>query len=54
MDYTVLWSGDGVLVIGIAAVLPRAEARLLLRAAVCEAAAQWLQALPLANGQKGL
>ncbi|MBW3511500.1 4'-phosphopantetheinyl transferase superfamily protein [Janthinobacterium sp. NKUCC06_STL] len=38
-----LWSGDGVLVIGIAAVLPRAEARLRIRAAVCEAAAQWLK-----------
>lgn len=43
MDSTVLWSGDGVLVIGIAAVLPRAEARLRIRAAVCEAAAQWLK-----------
>ncbi|QYG08472.1 4'-phosphopantetheinyl transferase superfamily protein [Janthinobacterium sp. PAMC25594] len=43
MDATVLWSGDDVLVIGIAAVLPRAEARQRLRAAVREAAAQWLQ-----------
>ena len=43
MDSTVLWSGDGVLVIGIAAVLPRAEARLRIRAAVREAAAQWLK-----------
>ncbi|MNK70883.1 4'-phosphopantetheinyl transferase superfamily protein [compost metagenome] len=43
MDSTVLWSGDGVLVIGIAAVLPRAEARLRIRAAVCEAVAQWLK-----------
>ncbi|MEG2963246.1 MAG: hypothetical protein RR860_11205 [Janthinobacterium sp.] len=41
MDATVLWSGDGVLVIGIAAVLPRAEARLRIRAAVREAAARW-------------
>ncbi|MGK5005052.1 4'-phosphopantetheinyl transferase family protein [Janthinobacterium sp. LB2P70] len=38
-----LLSGDGVLVIGIAAVLPRAEARLCIRAAVREAAAQWLK-----------
>ena len=43
MDATVLWSGDGVLVIGIAAVLPRAEARQRLRAAVRAAVAQWLQ-----------
>ena len=43
MDYTVLWSGDGVLVIGIAAVLPRAEARLRIRAAAREAVAQWLE-----------
>ena len=43
MDYTVLWSGDGVLVIGIAAVLPRWEARLRIRAAVRAAAAQWLK-----------
>ncbi len=42
MDFTVLWSADGVLVIGIAAVLPRAEARLRIRAAVREAAARWL------------
>ncbi|MGK5036716.1 4'-phosphopantetheinyl transferase family protein [Janthinobacterium sp. LB3P118] len=42
MDSTVLWSGDGVLVIGIAAVLPRAQARQRIRAAVREAAAQWL------------
>ncbi|MDN2674301.1 4'-phosphopantetheinyl transferase superfamily protein [Janthinobacterium sp. SUN026] len=38
-----LWSGNGVLVIGIAAVLPRAEARLRIRAAVREALAQWLK-----------
>ncbi|WP_338681736.1 4'-phosphopantetheinyl transferase superfamily protein [Janthinobacterium sp. TB1-E2] len=38
-----LWSGDGVLVIGIAAVLPRLEARLRIRAAVREAAAHWLK-----------
>lgn len=43
MDATVLWSSDGVLVIGIAAVLPRLEARLRIRAAVREAAAQWLK-----------
>lgn len=43
MAFTVLWSGDGVVVIGVAAVLPRAEARLRIRAAVCEAAAQWLK-----------
>ncbi|PIG26232.1 4'-phosphopantetheinyl transferase [Janthinobacterium sp. 35] len=43
MDATVLWSGDGVLVIGIAAVLPRWEARLRIRAAVRAAAAQWLK-----------
>lgn len=41
MDFTVLWAGDGMLVIGIAAVLPRAEARLRIRAAVRAAAAQW-------------
>ncbi|MGK5059811.1 4'-phosphopantetheinyl transferase family protein [Janthinobacterium sp. LB2P49] len=38
-----LWSGDGVLVIGVAAALPRAEARLRIRAAVREAAARWLK-----------
>ncbi|MEF2267838.1 4'-phosphopantetheinyl transferase superfamily protein [Janthinobacterium sp. LS2A] len=38
-----LWSGDGVLVIGIAAVLPRLEARLRIRAAVREAVAHWLK-----------
>lgn len=43
MDATVLWSCDGVLVIGIAAVLPRWEARLRIRAAVRAAAAQWLK-----------
>lgn len=43
MDATVLWAGDGVLVIGIAAVLPRLEARLRIRAAVRAAAAQWLK-----------
>src|SRR5450830_1850295 len=42
MAFTVLWSREGVLVVGIAAVLPRAEARLRIRAAVREAAAQWL------------
>lgn len=43
MDHTVLLSGDGVLVIGVAAVLPRTEARLRLRAAARAAAATWLQ-----------
>ncbi|MGV8866186.1 MAG: 4'-phosphopantetheinyl transferase family protein [Janthinobacterium svalbardensis] len=38
-----LWSDDGVLVIGIAFVLPRWEARLRIRAAVRAAAAQWLK-----------
>ncbi|OEZ49873.1 4'-phosphopantetheinyl transferase superfamily protein [Janthinobacterium sp. MP5059B] len=42
MDDKVLFSRDGVLVIGIAAVLPRAEARWRIRAAVREAAARWL------------
>lgn len=42
MEHAVLLSGDGVLVIGIAAVLPRAEARLRIRAAVRAAAARWL------------
>nr|WP_257620312.1 4'-phosphopantetheinyl transferase superfamily protein [Janthinobacterium sp. NKUCC08_JDC] len=36
-------SGDGVLVIGIAAVLPRLEARLRIRDAAREAAAHWLK-----------
>ncbi|WP_454774275.1 4'-phosphopantetheinyl transferase family protein [Janthinobacterium tructae] len=43
MDATVLWSGDGVLVIRIAAVLPRTEARQRIRTAVRAAAAQWLK-----------
>ena len=43
MDATVLWSGEGVLVIGVAAVLPRWEARQRIRAAVREALAQWLK-----------
>ena len=43
MEHAVLLSGDGVLAIGIAAILPRAEARLRLRAAVRAAAATWLQ-----------
>ncbi|MDN2697619.1 4'-phosphopantetheinyl transferase superfamily protein [Janthinobacterium sp. SUN073] len=38
-----LLSRDGVLVVGIAAVLPRAEARLRIRAAVREALARWLK-----------
>ncbi|KAB8064628.1 4'-phosphopantetheinyl transferase family protein [Janthinobacterium violaceinigrum] len=43
MDITVLWSADGVLAIGIAAAMPRAEARLRIRAAVREVAARWLK-----------
>ena len=43
MDFTVLWSGDGLLVIGIVPPLSRLEARVHLRQAVREAAAQWLQ-----------
>lgn len=42
MEHAVLLSGDGVLVIGIAAALPRAEARLRIRSAVRAAAARWL------------
>lgn len=41
MDATVLWSGDGVLVIGIVPPPSRMAARARLRQAVCEAAAQW-------------
>ena len=41
MDAMVLWSGDGVLVIGIVPPPSRMEARARLRQAVCEAAAQW-------------
>ena len=41
MDFTVLWAGDGVLVIGIVPPPSRMEARARLRQAVCEAAAQW-------------
>ncbi|WP_332859057.1 4'-phosphopantetheinyl transferase family protein [Janthinobacterium svalbardensis] len=43
MDATVLWSGDGVLVVGIVPPPSRMEARAHLRQAVREAAAQWLQ-----------
>ncbi|KKO63849.1 4'-phosphopantetheinyl transferase superfamily protein [Janthinobacterium sp. KBS0711] len=43
MAFTVLRLGDGVLVIGIAAVLPRLEARLRIRDAAREAVAQWLK-----------
>ena len=43
MDITLLWSTDDVLAIGIAAVLPRLEARQRIRAAVRAAAAQWLK-----------
>lgn len=42
MDFTQYWSGDGVLVVGIAGALPRAEARTRIRLAIREAAAQWL------------
>ena len=42
MSFTRHWQGDGVLVIGIAAVLLRAEARLRIRLAVRKAVAQWL------------
>ncbi|MCC7599390.1 4'-phosphopantetheinyl transferase superfamily protein [Janthinobacterium sp. FW305-129] len=41
MDFTVLWSGDGVLAIGIVPPPSRIEARAHLRQAVREAAAQW-------------
>ncbi|WP_409026703.1 4'-phosphopantetheinyl transferase superfamily protein [Janthinobacterium sp. SUN098] len=41
MDFTVLWAGDGVLVIGIVPPPSRMEARAHLRQAVREAAAQW-------------
>ncbi|WP_219116645.1 4'-phosphopantetheinyl transferase superfamily protein [Janthinobacterium sp. UMAB-56] len=41
MEATLLWSEDGVLVIGVAAVLPRAEARLRIRAAMRVAVAHW-------------
>ena len=43
MDATVLWAGDGVLVIGIVPPPSRMEARTRLRQAVREAAAQWLK-----------
>lgn len=43
MDATVLWAGDGVLVIGIVPPPSRMEARTRLRRAVREAAAQWLK-----------
>lgn len=42
MSFTLYWQGDGVLVIGIAAVLSRTEARQRIRLAVREAVAQWL------------
>ena len=41
MDFTVLWAGDGMLVIGIVPPPSRIEARARLRQAVREAAAQW-------------
>ena len=43
MNATVLWSTDGVLVIGIVPPPSRMEARTQLRQAVREAAAQWLK-----------
>ena len=43
MDFTVLWAGDGVLVIGIVPPPSRMAARTRLRQAVREAAAQWLK-----------
>ena len=43
MDFTVLWAGDGVLVIGIVPPPSRMEARTRLRQAVREAGAQWLK-----------
>ncbi|WP_298407832.1 4'-phosphopantetheinyl transferase superfamily protein [Janthinobacterium sp.] len=43
MDATVLWAGDGVLVIGIVPPPSRMAARTHLRQAVREAAAQWLK-----------
>ncbi len=43
MDFTVLWSGDGVLAIGIVPPPSRMAARAHLRRAVREAAAQWLK-----------
>ena len=42
MSVTRYWQGDGVLVIGIAGAMQRAEARVRLRLAICEAVAQWL------------
>ena len=42
MSFTRYWQGDGVLVIGIAGAMQRAEARVRLRLAICEAVAQWL------------
>ncbi|MNM79103.1 4'-phosphopantetheinyl transferase superfamily protein [compost metagenome] len=43
MDFTVLWSRDGVLAIGIVPPPSRMAARAHLRQAVREAAAQWLK-----------
>lgn len=43
MNATVLWSADGVLVIGIVPPPSRMEARTQLRQAVREAAARWLK-----------
>ena len=43
MTRTVFWSGDGLLVIGIVPPPSRMEARVRLRQAVREAAAQWLK-----------
>ena len=43
MDSTMFWSADGVLVIGIVPPPSRMQARVHLRQAVREAAAQWLK-----------
>ena len=43
MDFTVLWAGDGVLVIGTVPPPSRMAPRTRLRQAVREAAAQWLK-----------
>ncbi|MBB5368974.1 MULTISPECIES: 4'-phosphopantetheinyl transferase superfamily protein [unclassified Janthinobacterium] len=42
MSFSIVWSGDGVLAIAIAAPPSRVEARARVRQAVREAAAQWL------------
>jgi len=42
MSFSIVWSGDGLLVIALAAPPSRVEARARVRQAVREAAAQWL------------